>query len=346
MRMTLAEIAKAVGGRVHGDEKIVITGVSGIKEAKEGDLTFLASPKYLPLVKSSLASAIIVSKDVVIEGKPVIQTDNPSLSFSKIVGLLKVDRAPRLKGIHPTAVIAADAVIGKDSGIGPHVVIESGVRIGKNSVISAGVFLGYKSAVGDNCLIYPNVTIREEVALGNNVIIHSGTVVGSDGFGYFQVNDVHVKVPQTGIVVIEDDVEIGACVTVDRARFDKTVIGRGTKIDNLVQIAHNVHIGRNCLIVAQVGIAGSATLGNNVTVAGQVGITGHITVGDRVVVGAQSGVTKSVPPDTKFFGTPADEFKKILRIHTHLERLPQYAKIIDELKAKVQALEEKLGKSE
>jgi UDP-3-O-[3-hydroxymyristoyl] glucosamine N-acyltransferase len=345
MRKTLAEIAKAVGGRVIGDGKIAVTGISGIKEAKEGDLTFLANPKYLPLAQSTLASAIIVANNVTIEGKSVVQTENPSLAFAKVVGMIKGDLSPKIKGIHPTAVVAPDAVIGEGSGIGPHVVIESGAHIGKNSQICAGVYIGLKSSVGDHCLIYPNVTIREEVTIGNNVIIHSGSVLGSDGFGYIQTGDVHVKIPQTGVVVVENDVEIGACVTVDRARIDKTVIGQGTKIDNLVQIAHNVKLGRNCLVIAQVGIAGSAVLGNNVILAGQVGVTGHITVGDRVVVAAQSGVTKSIPAGMKLFGSPAEDYKKTIRIQSHMGRLPDYAAAIKELKAKVQALEERLGKS-
>ncbi|NTV28707.1 MAG: UDP-3-O-(3-hydroxymyristoyl)glucosamine N-acyltransferase [Candidatus Omnitrophica bacterium] len=345
MRKTLAEIAQAIGGRVVGDDSLVVTGVSGIKEAREGDITFLANPKYLPLAKSTLASVIIVANDVTVEGKSVIQVDNPSLAFAGIVGMVKEDLTPRIQGIHPTAVIAADVVIGEGAGIGPHVVIESGSRVGSSSVICAGVYIGRKSSVGERCLIYPNVTIREDVAIGNHVIIHSGSVLGSDGFGYVQMGDVHVKVPQTGSVVVEDDVEIGACVTIDRARFDRTVIGRGTKIDNLVQIAHNVQIGRNCLIIAQVGIAGSAVLGNNVTIAGQVGVTGHITVGDRVVVGAQSGITKSVPAGAKMFGTPADDYKETIRLHSHLKKLPLYVDMIEELQAKVKALEDKLGKT-
>lgn len=345
MRKTLAEIAKAVGGRVIGDEKLVVTGISGIKEAKEGDLTFLADPKYLPFAKSTHASAIIVAQNVAIEGKSVVQVDSPSLAFANVVGMIKDDFTPKIKGVHPSAIVASDVVIGDGSGIGPHVVIEPGARIGKGTVICAGVYIGHKTSIGDHCLIHPNVTIREEVMLGNNVIIHSGTVIGSDGFGYVPVGGIHVKIPQIGVVVVEDDVEIGACVTVDRARFDKTIIGRGTKIDNLVQIAHNVRIGQNCLIIAQVGIAGSAILGNNVTIAGQVGITGHITVGDRVVVAAQSGVTKSVPAGMKLFGTPADEYRETIRVQGHLRRLPLYVEAINELKARVQALEEKLGKS-
>ncbi len=344
MRQTLTEIAQLVGGKLVGDGNLVMTGISGIKEAVPGDLTFLANSKYLPLAFSTKASAIIVGRDVVIEGKSVIQTDNPSMAFARIVSLIKEDLSPKVKGIHSTAVIAPDVFIGEGAGIGPHVVIESGARVGKGSIICAGVFIGQKTSIGESTLIYPNVTIREDVSIGNRVIIHSGAVIGSDGFGYLQVGDHHVKIPQMGTVVVEDDVEIGACVTVDRARFDKTLIGRGTKIDNLVQIAHNVRIGEDCLIIALAGIAGSARIGNNAIIAGQVGVAGHVTVGDRAVVAAQSGITKDVDPGTMMFGTPADEYSKATRVMAHVKRLPRYADEIRELKKKVQELEARQGK--
>lgn len=344
MRQTLTEIAQLVGGKIVGDGKLVITGISGIKEAAPGDLTFLANPKYLPLASLTKASAIIVGNDVVIEGKSVIQTDNPSMAFVRIVGLIKESLVPKLMGIHPTAVIAPDAVIGEGAGIGPFVVIESGAQVGKNCSLCAGVFIGQKSTIGQDSFVYPNVTIREGVSIGQRVIIHSGTVIGSDGFGYLQVGDRHEKIPQMGTVVVEDDVEIGACVTIDRARFDKTLIGRGTKIDNLVQIAHNVRVGENCLIIALAGIAGSASIGNNVIIAGQVGVAGHVTVGDRAVVAAQTGVTKDIDPGAKMFGTPAEEYALAARLMAHMKRLPRYADEIRELKDKVRQLEERAGK--
>ncbi|MBF0594922.1 MAG: UDP-3-O-(3-hydroxymyristoyl)glucosamine N-acyltransferase [Candidatus Omnitrophica bacterium] len=343
MHQTLSEVAQLVGGRLVGKGDQVITGISGIKEAVEGDLTFLANPKYLPLASTTKASAIIVGRDVLIEGKFVIQTDNPSMAFARIVGFIKENMTPRIKGIHPKAVVAEGAVIGDRVGIGPFVVIEDGVCIGKDTVICAGVFVGQKSLIGAGSLIYPNVTIRENVSIGDRVIIHSGTVVGSDGFGYLQVGDRHEKIPQMGTVVVEDDVEIGACVTIDRARFDKTLIGRGTKIDNLVQIAHNVRTGENCLIIALAGIAGSARIGNNAIIAGQVGVAGHVTVGDRAVVAAQSGITKDVDPGAMMFGTPAEEYSKATRVMAHVKRLPRYAEEIKELRKKVQILEDKLG---
>jgi UDP-3-O-[3-hydroxymyristoyl] glucosamine N-acyltransferase len=343
MHQTLAEIARLVGGRVVGDGQLVITGVSGIKEASPGDLTFLANPKYTSLASATKASAIIVANDVCIEGKPVIQTDNPSMAFARFIGLIKEQLMPAVKGIHASAVIDPSAVIGDGVGLGPHVVIEAGARVGRNSIICAGVFVGQKAVIGENVLVYPNVTIREAVEIGDRVIIHSGTVVGSDGFGYLLVGDRHEKIPQMGIVVVEDDVEIGACVTIDRARFDRTVIGRGTKIDNLVQIAHNVRVGQNCLIIALAGIAGSATIGNNAIVAGQVGVAGHVTVGERAVIAAQSGITKDVDAGAMMFGTPADEYSRASRVMAHVKRLPRYADELRELKQKIQALEKKLG---
>ncbi|MBF0386597.1 MAG: UDP-3-O-(3-hydroxymyristoyl)glucosamine N-acyltransferase [Candidatus Omnitrophica bacterium] len=345
MRQTLNEIAQLVGGKIIGDGGLVITGISGIKEAVAGDLTFLANPKYLPLASVTKASAIIVGKDVVIEGKSVVQTDNPSLAFVRIVELVKDAGAVRVKGIHPTAVIAADVVIGEGAGIGPHAVIESGARVGKNAMICAGVFIGAQAVIGEATLIYPNVTVREGVLIGCRVIIHSGTVIGSDGFGYLQVNGRHEKIPQMGTVVVEDDVEIGACVTIDRARFDKTIIGRGTKIDNLVQVAHNVRIGENCLVIALAGIAGSATIGNNAIIAGQVGVAGHVVVGEGAVVAAQSGITKDVAPGAMMFGTPADEYARATRVMAHVKRLPRYAEELKELKKKVAELEKRSGQN-
>lgn len=346
MRKSLAEIAKAIGGRVVGDGTLIITGVSGIKEAKSGDLTFLANPKYLPMASTTMASAIVVGKDVTVEGKSVVQTDNPSLAFAQIVGMLKEDLTPKVKGIHPTAIIAKDAKIGERVGIGPHVVVESGASIGDDSIICANVFIGEKTSLGKKCLIYPNVTIREEITVGNNVIIHSGTVVGADGFGYAQMGDIHVKIPQTGVVIIEDDVELGANVCVDRARFDKTVVGKGTKVDNLVQIAHNVQIGENCLVIAQCGIAGSTTVGRSVILAGQSAVTGHIHIGDRTVVTAQAGVTKSLAGGMFVSGSPAADHREVMKIDAHKNRLPEYAKTIKDLKARVEALEEKLRTKE
>lgn len=345
-RKTLTEIAKIVDGEVMGDAKTVITGISGIKEAKEGDLTFVANSKYAPLMQHTRASAILTSKDIVSVGtKPVIKTDNPSLAFAKMVTLFSPNHSVHPKGIHRTAILGADVKLGKGVSVGPYAVIEDGVEIGDNSVIYAGCYIGHHSSIGEDALVYPNVSIRERVIIGNKVIIHSGTVIGSDGFGFAAVKGIHEKIPQIGIVVIEDNVEIGANVAIDRARFDKTIIGRGTKIDNLVQIAHNVEVGENSIIVAQAGISGSTVIGSGVILAGQAGIVGHIAIGDGSIVAAQAGVTKSVPANTKVSGYPARPHETAKRVNACVQRLPQLYKTIGELKQKISALEERLNKS-
>jgi len=342
---SLKEITKLVDGELEGDSGVVINGVSGIKEAEEGDITFLANSKYEFLLESSKASAIIASKQMrkrIL--KPVIRVENPSLAFSKVVAFMFPQEKRFSEGAHPTAVLGKDVKLGNGVSLGPHVVVEDNVEIGDKTVICAGAFIGYGTRIGPDTLIYPNVTIREKTVIGSRVIIHSGTVIGSDGFGFEVVNGVHEKIPQIGIVVIEDDVEIGACVTIDRARFGKTVIGRGTKIDNLVQVAHNVVIGDNSIIVAQAGISGSSALGKNVILAGQSGIVGHIELGDNVIVGAQAGVTKSVPKNTFVVGSPAKPHNESKKIFAGWSKLPELLKSVAELREKVDKLTEERAK--
>jgi UDP-3-O-[3-hydroxymyristoyl] glucosamine N-acyltransferase len=346
-RKTLTEVAKIINGEVVGDKNTVITGICGIKEAKDGDLTFVANSKYLPLIDHTRASAIITSCEINSASKPIIKTDNPSLAFAKMVSLLSPNHAVHLTGIHPTAVLAKNVKLGRDVAIGPYVVVESDVQIGDNSIIYAGCYIGHHSSIGKGVLIYPNVSIRERITVGNRVIIHSGSVIGSDGFGFATVRGIHEKIPQIGTVLIEDNVEIGANVTIDRARFDTTIIARGTKIDNLVQIAHNVVIGENSIVVAQAGISGSTTVGKGVILAGQAGIVGHITIGDGAVVAAQAGVTKSVPANTKVSGYPAKPHETAKRVNACVQKLPELYKTINELKQKISKLEAQLdgGKS-
>ncbi len=344
MKFTLKEIAQLIEGELIGNPDIVITGISGIKEAKEGDITFLANPKYFHLMKTTKASAIITSKDITDSKKPLIRTENPSLAFAKVVSLVAPNDIRHPKGIHPTAIIDETARLGKNISVGAYTIIEKGVEIGDNSIIYGGCYIGHYTHIGSDCLIYPNVSIRERIEIGSRVIIHSGAVIGSDGFGFATVKGVQEKIPQIGTVVIEDDVEIGANVTIDRARFDKTVIGKGTKIDNLVQIAHNVVIGKNCIIVAQAGISGSTSLGEGVILAGQAGVVGHITIGEGSIVAAQAGVTKSVPPHTKVSGYPAKPHDVAKRVNACVQRLPQLYKKIKDLEAKVAELEKALKK--
>lgn len=342
MKFTLGKIAELVRGELLGASDIIITGISGIKEAKEGDITFLANSKYLPLMYTTRASAIITSKEITESSKPLIRADNPSLAFTKVVGLIAPNGMKHPKNIHPTAIISSSTKLGKDVAVGAYTIIEDNAEIGSNTIIYGGSYIGHHSKIGGGALIYPHVSIREMTEIGNRVVIHSGAVIGSDGFGFATVKGVQEKIPQIGSVLIEDDVEIGANVTIDRARFDKTIIAKGTKIDNLVQIAHNVVVGENCIIVAQSGVSGSTTLGKRVILAGQAGIVGHITIGDGVVVAAQAGVTKSVPPKTKVSGYPAKPHKEAKRVNACLQRLPEFYKKIKELEDKVKELEEKL----
>ena len=341
MPKTLREIAELIGGEIVGDAGTIITGVSGIKEAVKGDLTFLANPKYAPLLDTTRASAVITSKQVSKAEKPIIRVDNPSLSFTKAVAAMCLVRTNHPKGIHATAIISKSAKLGKGIGVGPYAVIGDNAAIGDNAVIYSGCFIGDETRVGADCLIYPNVVLRERVVLGSRVIIHSGSVIGSDGFGFVTVDQRHHKIPQIGTVEIGDDVEIGANVAIDRARFDKTIIGKGTKIDNLVHIAHNVVTGENCLIVAQAGVSGSTVLGKNVILAGQAGLVGHISIGDNAICAAQAGVTKSVPANTMVSGYPARQHDKALRTNACIQNLPKLYEAVKELKKKIEDLESK-----
>jgi len=343
MQKTLGEIAEFIDGEVLGDVNTIITGVSGIREAARGDITFLANPKYFSLIEKTHASAIITSRDIETTFRPIVRTENPSLAFAKIISSFTPYETKHPKGVHPTAVLGKEVTLGRDVAIGPYVVVEDSVAIADKTVIYPGCFIGQHTKIGTQVLIYPNVSIRERVIIGNRVIIHSGTVIGSDGFGFATINGMHQKIPQIGTVEIGDDVEIGANVTIDRARFDKTVIGRGTKIDNLVQIAHNVIIGENSIIVAQVGISGSTTIGKNVILAGQAGVVGHISIGDNAVVMAQSGVSKSVPDETIVWGYPAKPEKTAKRVNACVQNLPRLYNTVAELRKKIEELEKKVS---
>jgi UDP-3-O-[3-hydroxymyristoyl] glucosamine N-acyltransferase len=336
MKKSLKEIAVLIGGEVVGDGDIQINSINGIREAQEGDITFLANSLYKPLMDTTKASAIITSKEIHSARKPIIRTNNPSLALTKVIAIFSVkEKSAILPGINKTAVIGKGVKIGKNAAIAAFVVIEDGSMIGENSVIYPHVYIGSNTKIGPNTKIYPSVTIRENTIIGLSVIIHANSVIGSDGFGYVQAGKSYQKIPQTGIVVIEDDVEIGSNVSIDRARFGKTLIGKGTKIDNLVQIAHNVKIGSNSIIVSQAGISGSSRLGKNVTIAGQAGIVGHIELGDNVIVAAQSGVTKSVSENTIILGSPAGPISEQKRIFAALRKLPGLLKVVKVLKDNV-----------
>jgi UDP-3-O-[3-hydroxymyristoyl] glucosamine N-acyltransferase len=341
--MKVKDIAKILDGKIIGDEGVVIKGVSGIKEAREGDLTFIANNKYRPLLKSTKASAIIVPYDINNTVNAVlIQVENPSLAFANMLTIVGPEPVTFSPKIDPTAVIGKNVSIGENVSIQPYAVIENNAVIGDGSIIGACVYIGHYTKIGKDCMIYPHVSIRERITIGERVIIHPGTVIGGDGFGFATVKGVHHKIPQIGTVEIGNDVEIGSNVTIDRARFDKTYIGNGVKIDNLAQIAHNVSIGDNTIVVAQVGISGSTVIGKNVIIAGQAGITGHITVGDNSIIGGKAGVTKNIPPNTHVTGFPAREKWDDMRLQAYSRRQPELIEKLKKLEEKIEKTEKRL----
>ena len=341
MLTKVKDIAKFVNGELVGNGEVLINGINGVNEAREGELTFVLSPKLAELVKSTKASCVVVPKDL--DGKfdkPLIRVDNPSIAFSRIIERVMPGRIPHPKGVHPTAVIAKDAHLGKGASFGPYVVVEQGASVGENTVVYPFCYVGKNSRIGKDCILYPNVIIREEITIGDRVIIHPGSVIGSDGFGYdVQKDGTQAKIPQLGTVVIEDDVELGACVTVDRARFNKTIIGKGSKIDNQVQIAHNVIIGPNCVIAGQSGISGSSELGRNVVFGGQVGVSDHVKIGDFVIAGGKTGIHKSYPAKTVLYGYPSKPVDKAKEQIAATGLLPKLFERVRKLEEKMKNLE-------
>jgi UDP-3-O-[3-hydroxymyristoyl] glucosamine N-acyltransferase len=343
VNLTARDIAQLTGGELTGNADQKLTGVAGIREAQPGDLSFIASPKYFSALKTTKADAVIVARDAKIEfDRAIIRVDNPIAAFTQVVMRVMPPPVKFTHGVHPAAVVATTAKLGKEVSVQPHAVIEDGAVIGDRTVIGANTYVGHGTTIGADCRLYANVTLREHTILGDRVVLHSGVVLGADGFGYEPVNGKHQKIPQVGIVEIGDDVEIGANTTVDRARFGKTRVGRGTKIDNLVQIGHNCVIGEDCILCGQVGLAGSVVLGNHVTLAGQVGLAGHLTIGDNTIVMAQSGLNKDAPPNSLLFGSPAyphTEAKRIIAAIKHLPdtvaKLREVEKLLAELQTKL-----------
>jgi UDP-3-O-[3-hydroxymyristoyl] glucosamine N-acyltransferase len=337
---TLDELARLVGGRVDGDGAVVLRAANGLAEAGPGEVSFLANPKYAGLLAVTKASAVVLAEGVPCP-VPALRAKNPDLAFARVVERL-AGPAPRpAPGVHPSAVVSPDARLGQDVSVGALCVVEAGATIGDGTALHPQVYVGAGAKIGPGCVLWPQVVVRERCELGARVILHSGAVVGSDGFGYATEGGVHHKVPQVGIVAIEDDVEIGANAALDRARFGRTVVGRGTKIDNLVQIAHNVVLGRGCLVVAQTGISGSTRLGDYVVLAGQAGVVGHLELGDRSVVTAQSGVTKDLEPGSVVSGSPASDRREHLRQLASLGRLPELLDEVRRLKSELEALKGK-----
>ena len=333
--LTAAHIATHVHGAVDGDSQRLITGVAPIDQARAGDISFIAQAKYYAALQTSPAAAILVDTNCPSSPRQVlIRVQNPYYAFLQVASLFAPPQRPP-DGVDASAVIHPSAKLGKRIAIGPNVVIEEDAQIGDDAVIGALSFIGRGAVLGERCILSPRVLIAHQVVLGQNVMVQSGSVIGSDGFGYVPVDGRHVKIPHTGTVVLEDDVEIGANCAIDRGTFGETRIGSGTKLDNLIQVAHNVQIGKDTLIAAQTGISGSTRVGSNVKIGGQVGIVGHIEIGDNASFGAQSGVSKSMPAGQTYFGTPAKEIMQAKREEASIRRLP-------ELYKRVKALEKAL----
>ena len=336
MFFTLQDLATLSGGELIGDPELQITGTASLGEATLGEISFFANRKYIQLLRKTRASAIFVPPDF---AEPInaaqVRVSNPTKAFEQVV--LKF--APRpitfAPGIHPTAIVDPSVQLGERVSIQPLAIIEAGTRIGDDTIVGAGSYIGHETVIGSACHIYPRVTVRERSKIGSRVIIHSGAVIGADGFGFEMVEGRQQKIQQLGIVQIDDDVEIGANTTVDRARFGRTWIKQGVKIDNLVQIAHNVVIGKNSVIVAQTGISGSTRVGERVMMGGQVGIVGHLEIGDGTAIGAQSGISKSTPGGV-WFGSPAVPLAEAKQQIAWIHRLGK-------LFARVKAIEKKLG---
>ncbi|TET34745.1 MAG: UDP-3-O-(3-hydroxymyristoyl)glucosamine N-acyltransferase [Planctomycetota bacterium] len=341
VKYTVRELAEAVGGEIIGDPERAVTGIATLESAGDGDVSFCVAPKYLPLLAQTKAGAVIVPKTLRI---PDTSPDRIAVAkideaFNTISEMFIPDYSRHMSGIHPSAVVDSTADLAPDVALGPGVTVSSQARIGAGTRILGGSYLGHEVSVGADCLIHPNVTLLDRVVVGDRVVIHSGTVVGSDGFGFTREAPGHPKQRQLGIVEIGDDVEIGACCTIDRARLEKTSIGRGTKLDNLVHVAHNVRIGENCFIVAQVGIAGSTVIGNNVILAGQAGVDSHLTIGDDIIIAGRSGVTKNLSEPGKYAGYPARRKGDEDRRRALTWRLPKMIDRLRELEKRVSELE-------
>ncbi len=343
MEFTAKQIADFIGGKVEGDANATVHTFAKIEEGKAGEISFLSNPKYTQYIYDSESSIILINEDVELN-KPVaatlIRVKNAYECVAKLLQLYESSK-PRKKGINPLASIAPTAIIGKDAYIGAFAVIGDNTVIGDNSMIYPNTVIGENVKIGNNTKIYPNVTIYENCKLGNNVTVHSGTVIGADGFGFAPNTDGYNKIPQIGIVTIEDDVEIGANTCIDRSTMGSTIIHKGVKLDNLIQVAHNVEIGENTVMSAQVGIAGSTKVGSWCMFGGQVGLAGHINIGDKTFLGAQSGVPGNIKGNQTLIGTPPMEPKAYFKSQAIFRKLPELYKQINELQKQIEELKNK-----
>ena len=342
MKLSLSEVAELVQGRIAGDPNLTINGVAPFELAGEEDITVAGNEKFLKNVDNCKAAALIVPKATELSGRNCVQVDNPMAAFAKVLQLFYPQVAPP-DGIHPQAVIGRDFKNGQNLSIGPNVVIGNQVTAGARVWLHPGVVIGDQVTIGNDVTVYPNATILERTRIGSRVVIHSGTVIGSDGFGFAPDGSSYHKIPHTGFVQIDDDVEIGANNTIDRGTFGKTHIGRGVKTDNLVHIAHNVTVGENTVLVAQVGISGSVKIGKHAILAGQAGIAGHLTIGDHATVGPQTGVGKPVADgQIVSAGIPEMPHRLWLRVVRTIPKLPDISKRLLGLEKKIKDIEVKL----
>ncbi len=350
--MQLRDIATLVDGTLEGDGDVEITGLAKIEDARPGELTFLANPKYRKYIATTSAAAMLVGRDVTIDlprdrtpPLRLIRVQDPYYSFQHLAELFYPTETRPAPGIHPSAIIAPTAVVGKGVSIGPHVVVGEQAAIGDGCVLLAGVVIGDGVSIGTGSTLYPNVVVREGCSLGRNVIVHACTAIGSDGFGFTRQEDgAYKKIPQRGIVVIEDDVEIGANCAIDRATLGETRIKRGAKLDNLIHVAHNVIIGENTVIAAQTGISGSTKVGRECQIGGQVGLSGHLTIADRTTIGAKSGVPKSIEEEGQtWFGYPSFPIHETLRIQAATRLLPGLIVEVRALVSRIRDLERQLA---
>ncbi|MGL5963002.1 MAG: UDP-3-O-(3-hydroxymyristoyl)glucosamine N-acyltransferase [Fusobacteriaceae bacterium] len=343
--MKLAEITEKVAGVLDGDGELEITGISGLAEAGEGDLSFLANSKYAALLASSRASAVIVSEDWDGESpSALVRVKSPDKAMALAAALLGPPCGPVVEvGVHRSAVVSEQARVDPTARIGPLCVVEPGAVIGPQTVLVAGCYVGRDAVIGAETILRANAVVRERVTVGDRVILHEGSVVGGDGFGNYLEDGAWRKIPHIGTVEIGDDSEIGANTTVDRARFGKTVVGKGVKIDNLVMLGHNVKVGDHSAMAAQVGISGSTTIGKYVMLGGQAGLAGHLEVGDGAIVGAKAGVSKSIQPKSYVTGYPAMPHRKAAEGHANLMRMGTWKERVKELEARLAAMEARLG---
>jgi UDP-3-O-[3-hydroxymyristoyl] glucosamine N-acyltransferase len=340
MEVSLAKLAKLVGGEVVGDLKKKIRGVAPFDDAAGDDITLAGKVSYLKRINTTDAGAVIVPMDFQESSKSIVRVENPRLAFAKILNLFHPP-SKREVGINTNACIGGRFVCGKDVSIGSFVVIRDNVTMGDRVTLHPGVVIGDDVVIGNDVEIHPNVTVLERCRIGNRVTINAGTVIGSEGFGFVPDGEKYYKMPQTGIVQIDDDVEIGACNTIDRATFGKTWIQSGVKTDNLVMIAHNVTVGERTILVSQVGISGSTTIGKHAILAGQAGVLGHLTIGDNVVITAQSGIARSIPDGEVVSGSPEMPHRLWLRVQRILPKLPELKKKLMEVEKRLRKMEEK-----